>query len=115
MPDDIRPLLQLTKCFKTLFHYPRPLDGKARCDLESELDRLIRAAKIECCALLIDNKHIIASFTSAADQNNFYNEFKTLSDYSFNYIFDYPTSDTVKIHNVRNISSSKNVQQNNLL
>lgn len=115
MPDDIRPLLRLKKCFETLFHYPRPFDGKARGDLESELHRLIWAAKVERCALLIDTHSIVASFTSEADRDAFYERFKVLNDYSADYIFDYPSSETVKIYNVRNITSPRSIPQNNPL
>ncbi len=114
MPDDIRSLLRLTKCFETLFHYPRPLDGKARDDLECELHRLIWAAKVEKCALLINTRSVIASFTSAADQDAFYETFKTLNDYSANYIFDYPNSDASKIHNVIILPRNKNPDNHTL-
>lgn len=118
MSEDIRQDLRLVKSFKTLFNYPRPLNGKARSDLESEIKRLIHKAGKPFHGFIYEKEtalSLIVPFATAADRDSFYKQFKTLSDYSLDYIFDYPSSEMVEIYNVKNISSNKTLPQNNPL
>ena len=79
-------LLTLTS-FGVGFPYPRPFDGKARGDLQSEINRLLHNANIDSYEISIDTRELTVCFTTNADRNRLYKEMEKLSSYSLDNIF----------------------------
>lgn len=75
------------------FPYPRPYDGKARNDLQSEIDRILHNSNIDSFEVVVDTKDVSISFATDEDRNLFYKEMEKLSSYSIDNIFSHPTSE----------------------